>query len=85
MWITWIINCQDRKVLNDDHLKTFAAAYTGRGAGNVPEPFGVAFHYVHPTFIDAYILCQGSLAFTTWMSVSSRTGRRSMFYKHLLF
>ena len=41
-------NCQDRKILNDGHLKNFAAAYTGWGAGNVPEPFGVPCHsYIH--------------------------------------
>ena len=33
-------HCQDRKILNDGHLKYFAAPYTGYGEGNVPEPFG---------------------------------------------
>ena len=32
-----------------------------------------------------HILFQGSLAFMTYASVSSRMGGRSMFYKHLLF
>ena len=32
-----------------------------------------------------HILFQGSLTFMTQASVSSRTGGRSMFYKHLLF
>ena len=34
----------------------FAVAYTVRGAGNNPEPFGVAFHHLGPTFIYAYIV-----------------------------
>ena len=62
-------NCQDRKILNDGHLKKFLAAYTGWRAGNIPQHFWVAFHYVGPTFINAYIFS---------------TGGRSMFYKHLL-
>ena len=33
-------NCQDCKIVNDGHLKKFPAAYTGWGAGNIPEPFG---------------------------------------------
>ena len=49
-------NCQDRKILNDGYLKHFEAAYTRWGAGNVPEPFGVAFHHVRPPFINAYIV-----------------------------
>ena len=47
-------NCQDCNILNDSYLKNFAAAYTGWGAGNNPEPFGVAFHHVGSTFINAY-------------------------------
>ena len=49
-------NCQDHKILNDGHLKKFVAAYTGWGAGNVPEPLGIAFHHVGPTFINAYVI-----------------------------
>ena len=49
-------NCQDRNILNDGHLKFFAAAYTGWGAGNVPELFGVALYHVGPSFINAYIV-----------------------------
>ena len=48
-------NCQDCKSLNDGHLFTFVAAYTWWGAGDVQEPFGVAFHHVGPTFINTYI------------------------------
>ena len=51
-------NCQDWNILNYGHLtnlKQFVAAYTGRGAGNAPEPFGVVFHHIRPTFIKAYI------------------------------
>ena len=29
----------------------FVAAYTEQGAGNNPEPFGVAFHHLGPIFI----------------------------------
>ena len=49
-------NCQERKILNDGHLNIFVAAYTGWGAGNNPESFGVAFHNLGPTFINAYIV-----------------------------
>ena len=76
----------------------FAAASTERGAGNNPEPFGVAFGQLGPTFINVYIvkllqtlliktegnirvmicLGQGGLCSP---NVSSRTGRRLMFYK----
>ena len=49
-------NYQDCNILKDGHLKKIAAAYTGWGAGNVPEPFGVAFQHVRPTFINAYIV-----------------------------
>ena len=50
----------DRKILNDGHFKIFAAAYTEQGghAGNNPEPLGVAFHHIVPTFIT-HILFQG--------------------------
>ena len=48
-------NCQDRNILNNGHLFNFVAANTWLGAGNVPEPFGVAFHHVGPTLINAYI------------------------------
>ena len=50
----------DRKILNDGHFKIFAAAYTEQGghAGNNPEPLGVAFHHIGPTFI-MHILFQG--------------------------
>ena len=37
-------------------LKKIVAAYTGRGAGNVPEPLGVAFHHIGLTFINAHII-----------------------------
>ena len=37
-------DCQDHKIANNGHFKNFTAAYTGWGAGNVPEPFGVAMH-----------------------------------------
>ena len=47
-------NCQYLKILNDGHLKFFGAACTGWGAGNNPEPFGVAFQHIGPTFIKAY-------------------------------
>ena len=57
-------NCQDYKILNNGHLKYLAAAYTGWGAGIVSEPFGVAFHHVRSTFINAYIVLECSLAFT---------------------
>ena len=49
-------NCQDHKILNDGHLKIFVAAYTGWGACNNPQSLGVAFHHVHPAFINAYIV-----------------------------
>ena len=41
-------------------FKIFAAAYTEQGghAGNNPEPLGVAFHHIGPTFI-MHILFQG--------------------------
>ena len=48
-------NCHDHKNLNDGHF-FFAAAYTGWGADNNLEPFGVAFHHVGPTFINAYFV-----------------------------
>ena len=38
------------------HLKKFAGAYTERGAGKNPEPVGVAFHHLGPTFINAYVV-----------------------------
>ena len=49
-----------RKILNDGHFKNFAAAYTEQGghAGNNPEPLGVAFHHIGPTFI-MHVLFQG--------------------------
>ena len=52
-------NCQGHKIfdlkwLYDSHFKNFVTAYTGWGAGNNPETFGVAFHHVGPTFIHAY-------------------------------
>ena len=50
-----VYNCQDHKSLND-YFKIFAAAYTGWGAGNNPESFGVAFHHPGPTFTNAYIV-----------------------------
>ena len=31
------------------------AAFTEQGAGNAPEPFGVAFHHLSRTFINTYI------------------------------
>ena len=50
-------NRQDHKILNDGNFHfSFAAAYTGRGAGNDPEPFGIAFHHIRLTFIKAYIV-----------------------------
>ena len=50
----------DCKILNDGHLKNFAAAYTEQvgHAGNNPEPLGVGFHHISPTFI-MHILFQG--------------------------
>ena len=49
-------NCQDCKILSDSHLFFFAAAYTGWGASNNPEAFGVTFHHLGPTFINVYIV-----------------------------
>ena len=44
--------------MNDGHFKLFAAAYTEQvgHAGNNPEPLGVGFHYIGPTFI-MHIYC----------------------------
>ena len=55
-YIDYRSNCSDRKILNDGHFNIFAASYTGWGAGNNPETFGVAFHHVGPAFLKAYIV-----------------------------
>ena len=36
-------NGQNRKIINVGYFNIFMAACTGWGAGNNPEPFGVAF------------------------------------------
>ena len=48
----------DPKILNDGNFKIFAAAYTEQGGhtGNNPEPLGVAFHCIGPTFIMHILL-----------------------------
>ena len=51
-------NCQEIKNLNNCLLQQIAAAYTGWDASNVPESFGVAFHHIGPTFINAYIISE---------------------------
>ena len=45
----------DCKILNNGHFKLLVAADPHRGPGTDPEPLGLVFHHLGPSFINAYI------------------------------